>query len=235
MDAVSDQVAVVGRELVLELRASEPDGDRLTYSFAADVPAIDERATMGLRPSGAGLFRWTPLASDVGEDWYFDFTVSDDDGSDTVTLRVSVRPDVGQNTAPIFREPLGTGTALDLETRDCLDLAVRVEDADSTAVELAQLEPAIRGATLTPGNDGLSAEWRWCPSARQIEDTDRYLLTLAADDGSHPPTLKSYLVVLRRPRKADCPGMPPVIAHVPVDQRRSSTSRWSPTSPTTRG
>ena len=55
------------------------------------------------------------------------------------------------------------------------------------------------------------------PDATQSEETDRYLLVLAADDLDHEPTTKNYLVVLRRRPKQDCPGEAPVIEHTPQD------------------
>jgi hypothetical protein len=43
--------------------------------------------------------------------------------------------------------------------------------------------------------DGQSATWKWCPTAQQ-KTQDRYTLILSADDGSNPPTIKDYVIVL---------------------------------------
>jgi len=79
LDPLEDQVAVVGRELVVALRASDRDGDALEYSFSSAVPEIASRATVSKRPDGSGVFRWTPRAADVSDGWYFDFTARDAD------------------------------------------------------------------------------------------------------------------------------------------------------------
>jgi len=211
LQPISDQQVAVGSELVLELIGTDADGDDLSYDFHADVPDIKTRATITQRPDGTGLFRWTPLAADVGP-WFFDFTVSDGSNTETVTIQIEVKSAVGVNSAPVFREPLGTGTTLDLTQQSCLDLDIVVEDQDSASVVIAQDDPVIDGATLT-ATGGLTGTWHWCPTPEQIAADDRYTLTLSADDLSNPKTTKHYLIVLRKAPKPDCPGNGPVINH----------------------
>ncbi len=213
LEAVADQVGAVGSELVITLRATDPDGDDLTYDFSADLEDLDARATISERPDGTGVFRFTPLGADVGS-WAFDFSASDGTHTDTVTANVEIRTAL-VGTAPIFREPLGSGTTLDLGAFDCLDLAVVVEDQDDAAVTLGQAEPLIEGATLTQ-ETGLTASWQWCPNKDQLA-RDRFPLTLFADDGDHEPALKNYLIVLRPGDNAQCPGKGPAIVHEPAD------------------
>lgn len=215
IEDVGDQLVAVGSELVIPLRASDPDGDTLTYGFSSDVPDLGERAAVTLTPSGDGTFRWRPVAADVGV-WHFDFTASDGDHTATLPVTIEVRSAIGDATTPVFRQPLGTGTTLDLAVRDCLDLDILVEDQDSINVTIAQEEPAIEGATLDQ-TSGLSATWRWCPTREQIDAEDRYTLTLSADDADNPKTIKNYLIVLRRPPPTNCPGTPPVINHAPMN------------------
>jgi hypothetical protein len=189
---VGDHTAVVGEELRLELDGTDPDGDRLTYGFRAlDLPDLVDRATISVAPSGAGVFRWTPLAADVG-DHAVDFTVSDGDSEVIVTVQITV---VSSVTSPVFRAPLGSGTTLDLDQNDCLDLDIVVEDADTAQVTLAQSEPAIAGASLDQ-LDGQTGRWHWCPSMEQ-RAISRHTLVLSADDGQNPPTIKNYVIVLR--------------------------------------
>jgi hypothetical protein len=216
LEPLSDQVIGVNQELVLVLAATDDDGDELRYSFSADVPDIDGRASITSLPVGAGEFRWIPLAADVGV-WSFDFTVSDGSHEDTVTAQIDVRSAVGSSSAPRFLHPQGMGTTLDLEKASCAEIGVEIVDSDSAEVEISQLEPLIEEAELTQ-TDGLHAEWRWCPSEAQIEADDRYSAVLAADDGDNPRTVHPYLVVLRRPTKPDCPGEPPAIAHEASDE-----------------
>jgi len=212
---MGDQVVAVGSELVLVLEGTDPDSKSLDYSFSADVPDIQGRATVARRPDGAGVFRWRPMASDVGP-WFFDFSVSDGSNKDTQTIQIDVRSAVGVNSAPVFREPLGTGSTLDLELNDCIDIGIVIEDQDSTSVNITQDLPVIEGATLT-STSGLTADWRWCPTERQIEADDRYTLVLGADDSANPKTVKHYLVVLRKEPKVDCPGEAPVVNHTAQD------------------
>ena len=213
LEAVDDQVAAVGTELVVTLRATDPDGDALTYDFAAELDGIDERADIALRPDGTAVFRFTPLGADVGV-WPFDFTASDGVHTDTVTATIDIRTAI-EGTAPLFREPLGSGTTLDLGTADCLDLDVVVEDQDDAAVMIGQAEPLIEDAVLQQ-NTGLTAQWQWCPNKDQLAQ-DRFPLTLFADDGENEPTLKNYLIVLRPGDGAECPGKGPAIEHEPAD------------------
>jgi hypothetical protein len=215
-DPVDRQVVPVGVQLSLQLTATDPDGDALAFAFSSTIPELDARATITRSPSGAAIFRWTPLAADVGT-WFIDFTASDGDNAATLTVELEVRSAVGGNGAPVFRQPLGTGTTLDLDTDadGCVDVPVVVEDQDSPAVTLTQDEPVIEGAELTV-TGGLTAAWRWCPTRAQVDADDRYTLTLRADDGENPATVKNYLVVLRQSQQA-CPGAPPVITHVPAD------------------
>ena len=211
LSGLSDQVAQVGTELKIELAGTDPDGDQLTYSFkAADLENLTDRAQVSVSPSGNGVFRWTPVASDVGEH-AFDFTVSDGDNKTTVTITIDVKSAIGSATAPVFRQPLGSGTTIDLVKKKCVELQIVIEDQDSAQVELAMEEPIIEGATLNQ-QDGLTASFMWCPTKEQEAET-RYTLTISADDGSNPKTLKNYLIVLRGGTGANCPGSGPTITH----------------------
>src|SRR3954453_12864585 len=69
------QVVTVGTELVLDIDGSDPDGGRLTYGVHTDV-SLQGNAMITQKPNGMGVFRWTPLAQDIGTHG-FDFTVSD--------------------------------------------------------------------------------------------------------------------------------------------------------------
>ena len=210
---LTDQVAQVGTELKIDLNGTDPDGDQLSYGYrAADLPEITADVTVS--PSGAGVFRWTPLGPDVGEH-AFDFTVSDGDNTTTVTVNIDVRSAIGSATAPVFRQPLGSGTTIDLARKECVELDLVIEDQDTAQVTLLQEEPVIAGATLDQ-TDGLSGKWKWCPTKEQ-EAESRYTLVLSADDGVNPKTLKNYLVVLRGGDGTNCPGGAPAIAHTPSD------------------
>jgi hypothetical protein len=212
LEPVDDQIAVVGQELVVNLRATDPDGDALDFQFDAPIEGIGDVAEITRRPDGTAVFRWTPLGEDLGT-WFFDFTVSDRDGKDTVTVVIDVRATGGEGSAPIFREPLGSGTTLDLERAACLDVPIVIEDQDSTDVSIGQGAPQIEGGEVVQST-GLTGTWSWCPSKAQVEE-DRYPLVLTADDGNNPAVKKNYLIVLRQAPKSDCPGEAPEVIHSP--------------------
>jgi hypothetical protein len=191
LHGLSDQVAAVGQELVIELDGTDADGDALEYSVRADI-SLDNHATMTKTPAGAGLFRWTPTSSDVGVHT-LDFTVSDGDNDTTVSISVDVRATSGGQ--PVFRQPLGSGRVVDLGSMPCVTVDIVVEDSDSTDVTIAEEDPRIEGAMFDQV-DGTSASWKWCPTQAQVALTDRWTLSLSADDGDNAKQLKNYVIVL---------------------------------------
>ena len=216
LSGLTDQVAQVGSELTVQLDGTSQAGGKLSYRYhAGDLTDLDGHAEITISPSGEGVFRWTPLASDIGNH-PFDFTVSDGHAETTVTINIDVKSAIGGATAPVFRQPLGTGTTLDLTKKTCVDLDVVIEDTDTPQVKIAQEDPIIDGATLT-ATDGQSAKWHWCPT-RDQQSESRYTLVLSADDGDNPKTIKDYLIVLRGDNTATCPGAGPSISHTPADQ-----------------
>ena len=92
-------------------------------------------ASVTVSPSGAGVFRWTPIAADVGQH-AFDFVVSDGGNDTTVTITIDVKSAIGSATSPIFRQPLGTDTTIDLAKSQCVDLNIVIEDQDKNPVQL---------------------------------------------------------------------------------------------------
>jgi hypothetical protein len=218
LDPIPDQTAFVDREFVLGVHATDDDGDSLDFSFAADTPEISGRARMLPVSTDRGLFQWTPIAADRATNpiHAFDFYVSDGNTTVSATVAITVALAGEGTTSPVFVQPLGSGTTLDLALEQCLAVPVMVEDPDSINVTLGQEEPLIAGATIA--QDGpLNGSWQWCPSPEQVAADDRYLLVLSADDHDNPKTLKNYLLVLRTEPKPDCPGAAPTVSHTPHD------------------
>jgi len=188
---LEDQTAVVGQELVVKLNGTDPDGDRLKYTYTADV-ALSGRANMTQTPDGNGLFRWTPIAADVGQH-VFDFTVSDGHNDTTVSINIDV-----ESTAagvPQFIQPAGTGTVVNLASDPCITVDITVQDSDTPQVTITEEDPKVAGAMFSQ-TDGTTAQWKWCPTQQQILDSDRYTLSLSADDGTHTKVSKNYVLVL---------------------------------------
>ena len=213
-----NQVAVVGQEMRVNLIASDPDGGSLSFKFRSSIDGIDAHAQVTRTPDGQGLFTYTPVSGHEG-DHIFDFIVSDGEFDTTVPITVEVRGASGIDSAPIFREPKA-GLILEAGA-DCAtipSLGVIVEDLDTVEIELTQAPPVLQGATLTvdPSSFGKEAVWKWCPT-QEDGQTFQHQLTLSADDGENPPTLKNVPIVIRPGTGADCPGDAPSITHSPQD------------------
>lgn len=209
---IEDQQAFVGSQFTLHLEASDPEGDRLTFSFQSSVPDLDQRAEIRPRGESSAEFVWTPRANDEGVQ-VIDFIVSDGSSSATESVAIDVRASEGAGS-PIFRKPLGTGSTLDLDSRECLDLDLLVQDDDSTEVTFDQGETPIDGAELDQRGP-FEGTWQWCPTPDQISAQQNYLLALGADDGENPRTQKRYAIYLYRAPRPGCPGDAPVIVHEP--------------------
>jgi hypothetical protein len=201
----------------VHLYATDPEGDSIDFSFSSSAPDLSSTATMTIAPDGHGVFSITPLASQLG-DHPFDFTASDGGNDTTITITMQIKGAFGDGTLPIFRKPLGTGTVLDLEQAECVEFDVAIEDQDSATITLDQLPPLIQDAELSADATGLMGRWTWCPNREQIDGDDRYDLTLSALDApENQPTLKPYVIVLRRRSGSECPGVAPTLEHTPMD------------------
>lgn len=210
---IVDQRAAVDVEMVLTLQASDPDGDPLALSFDADLPTIRSRARIEGGKRGPATFHWRPTLADVGAHT-FRFTASDGAAAVTRRATITVSASEGQG-APVFVQPLGTGTTLDLASGGCLDVPIVVADPDTPGVTLSQLAP-VEGSALVQDSE-LTGTWTFCPTRDQIAAEARYTVTLAADDYEHPTVTKDYLVVLLGDLGESCPGEIPKVTHNPSD------------------
>lgn len=211
---VGSQTVGVGDTLSLTLYASDKDGDALTFRFEAPgVPGVDSTASIVAAPeAGGAVFEFSPTPEQVGTN-IFDFIVSDGSHEVTVSTTIAVTGSGGSGAAPQFKRPLSQGTVLDLVESDCAEFDIEVEDPDSDSILLTQEAPAIVGSTLDAFPGGFAGRWSWCPSREQKDTSDQWGLTLSADDGDNPPTLKDFTIVLRKPSGEGCPGEFPDISH----------------------
>lgn len=190
---LSDQTAFVGNELLLEVRASDPDLEILRFTFTSTLDDLGSRAILEHTGNGSALFRWTPVAADVGS-WPIDFQVTDGRNTTTETIVIDVRAIA--DSAPVFRRPAAAGATLDLEENRCLELEIAIDDPDTAEVDILAMDPVIDGSVLAM-TGAADATWSWCPTPAQIAQSDRHVLILGADDHDNPPTVKHFLVVLR--------------------------------------
>ncbi len=214
-DPISDRDVAVGSELAIALSASDPDGDAVSFKYKVDLGDISDRAALEKAAGGNAVFKWTPVASDLGPH-AVDFIATDGKDDSRLTITVNVKPATGSATSPVFRQPLGTGTTLDLSVNNCVQVPIEIEDQDSSTVELGQDPPIIQGASLSQ-NSGLTGVWEWCPTPEQL-DKELNKLILTANDQDNPKVIKEYLIVLQKPLKQDCPGQAPVVNHTPQDE-----------------
>jgi len=217
LQPLADQTAEVGTELTLEIVAGDADGDGLTFSVSAD--SISDLTTRSHPPrfvpfgQTSAYFHWTPLAMDVGNH-ALTITASDGKARTSQTFQVTVS---AGSAVPVFREPLGSGTTLDLSVSTCIELDILVEDPDSPNVDISLEEPLEDGYEFAQ-DDAMAGIFSWCPTAKQIESAERYTLNLKADDRSGHIGRKKYVIVLRRELEI-CPGAGPVITHTPPGQQ----------------
>jgi hypothetical protein len=218
IEPLGDQTAVVGVELALTLRARDPRGGTVTFSFAApDLPDLKSRpmpATLQSFADGVAIFRWTPMAGDSNARHPIDFRAASGRASSVETVQVTVKDSVG--VGPIFREPAGSGTTIDLDKEKCKDVPIVVQDDAATQVSIAEELPRIDGAQLM-STAPFEALWHWCPTQAQAQASSVYQLRLSADDGQNPKVQKTppYLIVLRSSTKGNCPGDAPTVQHTP--------------------
>lgn len=190
---LEDQHGFVGTEIFFEVRATDAELSTLSFDMTSAAPTAGSASLVaaGNGNRTSALFRWTPTANDIGV-WIFDFHVSD--GVHDTVESIAIEVSSIDGGAPVFRQPLGAGTTLDLSEASCLTLQVLVEDPDSTDVQITQDNPIIDGARLNETEEG--HVWEWCPSSEQIASGDSFVLALAADDGEHLTT-KHFVIVLR--------------------------------------
>jgi hypothetical protein len=214
LSPVSDQAATVGQEMSILIEGQDSDGDALSFSLS--VPSItdihDRVHPPAFEPFGntSAYLRWTPMAMDVGS---HEFTVKASDGSAQRAVTFTVTVQAG-NAVPVFREPLGSGTTLNLAEQDCIDVDVVVDDPDSPDVDIYLEQPIEDGYEFSQ-DDPFAGTFSWCPTEKQIDRAERYTLNLAADDRDGHVASKKYVLVLRRKLENTCPGEPPVISHTP--------------------
>ena len=98
---IGDKVATVGRELRIQLIATDPQSDLLTYNLRSDLPdgAKFDKAI--------GLFTWTPVANQSGGNTLLTFEVSDGSLKDQETIAVRVNAQGAEQDFPPMIEPIG--------------------------------------------------------------------------------------------------------------------------------
>jgi hypothetical protein len=155
---IGNRSALPGELLAFDLSASDPDGDRVSFS-SAGLPATAELSDHG---DGSASFRWTPAAGDAGN-VAVTFSVTDtgvpmQGDSEQVVISVGM----GQNRPPVLA-PIGDRSLAPGET---LQILLTATDPDADSIDFA-CDGLPASAELLDHRDG-SAELTWQPAADQL-------------------------------------------------------------------
>lgn len=213
-DPVGDRDAVVGRELRIEINASDADGDVLSFDFRTPSQGLSANAELRTRPDGSALVAWVPTASDVGAHT-LDLVASD--GAHHTVESIHIEVTSAESRPPVIIEPRNAGTLFNPSSAEpCLTIQVQVQHHDEVEVIVTK-QP--ERATLVQDREGLGALWRWCPSDEERTAGGRHTVAFYATDGEQESLPKSFIIMLdsNRVPPANCGGAAPVIAHQPAD------------------
>ncbi|MCB9547493.1 MAG: pre-peptidase C-terminal domain-containing protein [Myxococcales bacterium] len=151
-EELGDQVLTAGRAFTLELVATDPNGDRLTYSMRGD--ALDG-ATLD---ADSGIFQWTPDAALAGQSFNVTFVAADAEVEATQDVKLVVREAGGgdpQNLPPRIRPIMDQQVQVGVEFR----LVIEAEDDHPETLTFGLASPAPGGA----GFDAMRHEFFWTP------------------------------------------------------------------------
>ena len=171
---VGDQTLAAGVRYDLQLEATDPDGDALSFGFAGPVPKAAEIA------EASGLFSWTPVEGDVGQKHRVTFRVSDGQLSDQMDVNFSIIEAGGDGPAPPVFEPVKAQKA---KVGELLSFVLVASDPNDDAVTFGIQDGAPPTATLT------DATFAWTPAPADAGLA--WAVTFSASDGA----LTSYLTV----------------------------------------
>jgi hypothetical protein len=159
---VGPQLVSEGQTLSIQLDATDPDGDPITYG-ATPLP-------QGASLTTGGLFLWTPIRTAAGcnasTQTNVQFTASDGALSANETVPISVA-DVNTNAAPLLSDPADRT----LYVGQLVQFQLQATDADGDSITFSSSTlPA--GATLSSGG-----AFSWTPGSAQVAS-----VTLQATD-----------------------------------------------------
>ncbi|MCS6912788.1 MAG: hypothetical protein RMK29_17460 [Myxococcales bacterium] len=184
----------VGVEMAVPLHAYA-GGRAIDWSWRSLTnPALagrNRRPTLTAYTGGTAVWRWTPIGEDRGEQ-EIEFTARAGADRNSAVLHLVISEG---GKGPVFREPIGEGTTLDLRMASCVRVRVVVESTASARVDLGLRDPPDNVELAQTSH--LGGELTFCPSMRQIMEETVYPITLTAHTASHLAT-KVYVIVLRR-------------------------------------
>jgi hypothetical protein len=179
---IADRSANVAEMLVIDVFASDADGDPIVLS-AANAPVgssfIDHR-------NGSATFTWTPGAGDLGSH-SIDFHAQDDAVPPGQALETVVIT-VGSSNRPPVLGAIGHPTG---DPGLALEIAVAATDPDGDTIQLSAT-PLPVGATFSDAGDG-TGMFSWTPDTSQVGN---HGVTFTALDKGVPPVSDSEAVTI---------------------------------------
>lgn len=168
VDEIGDQVVTAGQPFDLQIEASDPNGDPLSYALRGDELA---GATLG---ADTGLFTWTPAVELAGSSFNVEIVVSDGNNETAVPVKFVVREPGNVNPGnlpPVIQDipdaELRVGEAFELQ------LVVEDEMPDSLTYLIAGTAPI--GAAL----DANTGRFTWTPVAEQADQAIRVVFRVS--------------------------------------------------------
>lgn len=199
------QVVVVGEEWILPIYASDPDGDRLSYSLIG-APEAMKLEDIQTEPQ----LRWAPLASDTEPGGkQITIVVIAEDGRGGRAEESLVLNVVLPGGMPEFTSP--SGHVVHLAEKSFVAFTISVKDDDSATVNL-MMQNGIPGAIFEQTTPK-SGFFYWKPDQTQVDSSLVWTFTMVADDGVFDPVIQQFTLVLFQSGADPCPGTPPSVLH----------------------
>ena len=193
---IADRSVNVGQMLVIDVTASDSDGDPITMS-ASNAPA---GASFVDHKNGTATFTWTPGAGDVGNRTV-NFLAQDDAVPPGQALEPVVIT-VGSSNRPPVLGAIGNRT---VDPGLLLEIAVTATDPDGGALQLSAA-PLPAGATFSDAGNG-TGQFAWTPSTSQLGNA---AVTFQVKDSGVPQATDSEQVTI----SVGSVNAPPVLATI---------------------
>ncbi len=176
---IADHTTAEESLFVLDVMASDPNNDDLTYT-------LDDAPSGASIDSATGQISWTPDESQGPGEYPFAVRVTDN-GSPSLSESESFMVSVQEVNLPPEISDVPPQT---VEQFDELMVAFTATDPDLPLNGLTfEIEGEARGARLLPGADPRSAEFRWAPGVGN--DVGTYDFTIVVRDDGSPVLMDS--------------------------------------------
>ena len=226
---LQDQQLSTNQNFQFEITAYDNDNDMISFDFNLSPPPPTPTETSGGVPTlqkvsdYRAVFSWTPGNADIGT-YSLTVIVTDErnqSSSETVNLRV-VESVLNANQWGRFTEPLGEAAVFNLSENTCFETAVTLvaDQFVPEEINVQLIPPSPSNASLTP-NGAKRYLLTWCPSRDEVNNQVNFpFIFRATNTRGLEPIDKRFLVRLRTEARTDCPGSPPSIRHLPINDYR---------------